>query len=207
MILESLVVGPIQANCYILGCEKTLQGAIIDPGGEGEKILQEVNRKGLAIRYIINTHGHPDHISANNFLKQKLSAQLCIHEKDVSFLTDPDLNLSAMFLTPFQSVPADRELKDGEKIKVGNLCLEIIHTPGHTPGSICILLDKKLFTGDTLFAGSVGRTDLPGGDTQLLCNSIQKRILPLPNDLDIYPGHGPSSKIGIEKEGNPFLMV
>jgi len=207
MILESLIVGPAQANCYILGCEKTLQGVVIDPGGDGEKILQVVNRKGLDIRYVINTHGHADHTLANNLLKQKLPLELCIQEKDVPFLTDPNLNLSAMFLTPFRSVPADRELKDGEKIKVGNLNLEIIHTPGHTPGSICLLLDKKLFTGDTLFAGSVGRTDLPQGDAQLLQDSIRARILPLPDDLDIYPGHGPFSKIGIEKKENPFLML
>ena len=205
MILECLPVGPIQANCYIIGCDKTLQGVIIDPGGEGEKILQEVKRQGLDIKYIINTHGHADHIAANNFLKQKLSAQLYIHEKDTSFLTDSQSNLSSMLLNPFQSVSADRELKDGETIEVGNLNLEIIHTPGHTPGGICILQDKQLFTGDTLFAGGVGRTDLPQSDTKLLFQSIREKLLCLPDDVAIYPGHGPSSTIGRERKDNPFL--
>lgn len=200
MILETLTVGAFATNCYVLGCEKTRIGAIIDPGAEPASIIDTARKKELEIRYIINTHGHMDHILANEDLRKTFSCSLCIHEKDAEMLEDPGLNLSGI-----KFPPADKKLKEGEKIELGNLSLLILHTPGHTPGGISIVVDKNVFTGDALFAGGVGRTDFPGGDHNLLIKSINEKLLTLPDDFTVYPGHGTISKIGVEKKENPFL--
>lgn len=200
MILQTLTVGPLATNCYILGCEKTHIGAIVDPGGDEKKIIDEVTSKNLEIKYIINTHGHADHIQANEPVKKIFSCPVCMHEKDEELLEGPDLNLSSQLLcSPLKFPPPDKNLKEGEEIKVGNLSLLILHTPGHTPGSISIVVEKNVFTGDALFAGGIGRTDLPGGDYDLLMKSIKEKLLTLPDDFTIYPGHGPASRISIER--------
>ncbi len=192
MILQTLSVGPLGTNCYILGSEKTLAGAIVDPGGDEENIVDQVTSKKLEIKYIINTHAHMDHIHSNEYIKKIYSCPIYMHEKDEELL-------------PVGFPPPDKKLKEGEEIKLGNLSLLILHTPGHSPGGISIVVEKNVFTGDALFAGGIGRTDLPGGDYDLLIQSIKKKLLTLPDDFTVYPGHGPSSKIGVEKRENPFL--
>ena len=205
MILQTLTVGPLATNCYIIGCEKTNIGAIIDPGGDEKTIIDEVAVKNISIQYIINTHAHIDHIQANEYVKKTFSCPLCMHEKDIELLENPDLNLSNLLCSPVKFPSPDKKLKEGDEIKLGNLSLLILHTPGHTPGSISIVVEKNVFTGDALFAGGIGRTDLPGGNYNLLIQSINEKLLTLPDDFNIYPGHGPASTIGIEKKDNPFL--
>ena len=208
MILKTLPVGTLGTNCYILGCEKTHAGVIIDPGGEAPRIIDEAAADRLEIQYIINTHAHIDHIQANEELRKTFSCPLCIHEKDEESYGNPDLNLSSPVLcSPITFPPADKKLREGDKIEIGELSLSILHTPGHTPGSISIIVEKDVFTGDALFAGGIGRTDLPGGDYDLLMKSIREKLLTLPDDFLIHPGHGPSSTIGTEKKGNPWLTV
>ncbi len=206
MILQTLPVGPLATNCYILGCEKTHAGAIIDPGGDEEKIIDEVAGKKLEIKYIINTHAHMDHIQANEYIKKIYSCPVYMHEKDQELLRNPDQNLLSLLSDAQPEFPPpDKNLKEGEEIKLGNLSLLILHTPGHSPGGISIVVEKNVFTGDALFAGGIGRTDLPGGDYDLLIQSIKKKLLTLPDNFNVYPGHGPSSTIAIEKKENPFL--
>lgn len=205
MILKTLAVGELGANCYILGCPETKVGAVIDPGGNGQYILETAEKMGLKIAYILNTHGHVDHIAANGAVKEATGAKLLIHSQDVPMLTDPALNLSSFLGQNVISPTADQILEDGDLIKVGQIELKVIHTPGHTPGGICLKTAVEVFSGDTLFAGSVGRTDFPGGNSQTLLTSIRERLLVYPNDLTVYPGHGPSSSLGEERMSNPFL--
>ena len=211
MKIIQLMVGPLQANCYLLADGPGKPAAIIDPGGDGPLIKAAVERDKLQPVVIIDTHGHIDHIAANSYLKELYQIPLLIHAADANSLTDPVLNLSALGLGKFSSPPPDRLLQDGDAIEVGDLRLEVLHTPGHTPGGICLLLRQIgspdiVFTGDTLFAGGVGRTDFPGGSMEELMNSIRNKLLVLPEETVIYPGHGPASTIGRERETNPFLI-
>lgn len=210
MILEKLIVGALETNCYVIGCEQTLIGIVIDPGADGEKILKTIKKKNLNIKYIVNTHAHIDHIGANKYLKDTLSAEICMHEEDIKMLKNPSLNLSTFVSSNPQgkglSFPIpDIVLKEGSEINIGDLKASVLHTPGHTPGGISIVIDSCVFTGDALFSGSIGRTDLPLGNHSLLVMSIKNKILTLPEDFRIYPGHGPSSEVGIEKRGNPYV--
>lgn len=206
MLLKTLVVGPIAANCYLLGCPQTNEGAVIDPGDEAEKILQAAREAGLQIRYIINTHGHVDHIGANHALKAATGASIMVHSDDAQFLVEPGKNLSTWTGTKVQSPPADTLLQEGDIISIGNtIKLEVIHTPGHTPGGICLKGEGVVFTGDTLFAGSIGRTDFPGGSHKQLLAAIKEKLFNLDDNLKVYPGHGPASSIGVERVENPFF--
>ncbi|MDP2959799.1 MAG: MBL fold metallo-hydrolase [candidate division Zixibacteria bacterium] len=207
MILKTLIVGELETNCYILGDEKTREGIIIDPGGdlkEIEKVLEELH---LEIKYIILTHGHSDHIGVLAELKKKTCAQILIHKEDAEMLSEPEKNLSIFSSTPISAPEADKLLKDKDKIKIGNIELEVLHTPGHTQGSISLWTDKIIFTGDLIFYGSVGRTDLPGGSYQKLLRSIQEKILDKEEDMIIYSGHGPATTVGEERRNNPFLNL
>lgn len=208
MILETLVVGSIGANCYIVGCEKTKAALVIDPGGEGDRILQRVDELGLNVELVVNTHGHLDHIAENKYLREKTGAKLAIHKDDAEMLVDPEKNLSALFDSgsPIISPPADILLSDGDELKFGEYTIQVLHTPGHTVGSICLKLDKTLFTGDTLFVGSIGRTDFPGGSYSEILNSIKTKLYPLDDDLTVYPGHGPRTTLGHEKRNNPYVL-
>jgi glyoxylase-like metal-dependent hydrolase (beta-lactamase superfamily II) len=206
MKLDMVAVGAFQANCYILGCESTKEGLVIDPGSEPKRILDMVARMGLKVTTIVNTHAHVDHIGANLEVKNATGADLLIHEADEPYMKSSLKNLT--LLSPFSAKPGqpDRLLKDGDSVFVGQeISLEVIHTPGHTPGGICLYGDGILFTGDTLFSGSIGRTDLPGGNLETLIASIREKLLTLPEDTLVYPGHGPSSTIGDERSSNPFL--
>jgi glyoxylase-like metal-dependent hydrolase (beta-lactamase superfamily II) len=205
IILRKMVVGQMDTNCYILGCAATKDGAVIDPGGDADAVKSAIEDMGLTIRIIVNTHGHVDHMAANAEVKRATGAELMIHEYDAGMLQDPTTNLSASAFGPVVSPAADRLLVDGDTIKVGTLQLNVLHTPGHTEGGICLLGRGYVFSGDTLFAGSVGRSDFPGGDPTVLVHSIRSRLLCLADTTAVLPGHGPNTTIGNEKECNPYL--
>lgn len=206
MILKALEVGAIAANCYIIGCEETLEGAVIDPGGSPRAILQVIKDLNLKIKYIINTHGHIDHIGANRQIKEATGATILIHEADAGMLVNPASNFSMFMGRNITSPGADQFIKDGDIIKIGNTIeLEVIHTPGHSQGGVCLKTDNMIFVGDTLFYGSIGRTDFPGGSFKTLIESIKNRILCYEDDMVVYPGHGPATTVGFERKHNPFL--
>ncbi|HHY04191.1 MAG TPA: MBL fold metallo-hydrolase [Thermoanaerobacterales bacterium] len=205
MYLNCMQVGPLLANCYIIGDYNNKKAAVIDPGGNPEDILNALKEEDFELEYIILTHGHQDHIGGLPKIKEVTGAPIAIHEKDASMLVSPRDNLSAYMGKELTYPSADIELKDGQELKVGDLILTIIHTPGHTPGGICIKVNDIVFTGDTLFAGSVGRTDFPGGSFDQLIESITSKLLPLGDKITIYPGHGGYSTIEQEKSSNPFL--
>jgi len=205
MLVKTLVLGPLQTNCYLLVCEETAHAAVIDPGAEGKKILEAVNKEGWQVKIIINTHGHGDHIGANLVVKETTGASLFIHQSDASYLSDPNKSLLGLMGDKSNNCTADKLLQHGDKLRVGEMELDIIHTPGHTPGGISIKAGNALFTGDTLFAGSIGRTDFPGGSLTQLLNAVKDRLLCLDDAVVVYPGHGPSSTIGEERLYNPFL--
>jgi len=211
MLIIPLTVGSLFTNCYLVACERELEALVIDPGfseAEEERIFREIIKHGLRVKYIVNTHGHVDHISGNLKVKRKTKAYLAVHYEDAEMLTNPTKNLSRMLGLTVVSPPPDIMLKDGDKIKVGSLELEVIHTPGHTPGSISLYCrkEKVVFTGDTLFAGSVGRTDLPGSSYEKLMSSIREKLLALPDETVVYPGHGEKTTIGKERMENPFIV-
>ena len=204
MFIKRLVVGELGANCYLLaGCEGK-EAVIIDPGGDAELILNALRENSLLPTYIINTHGHVDHTLANSSLAKATSAKILIHREDAKMLSDSRANLSAWFNQEITS-SADELLEDGQIVAIGDLGIEVIHTPGHTRGGVCLKVKDSVFTGDTLFASGIGRTDLPGGDYKTLLDSIHQKLLTLPDETTIYPGHGESSTIGQERRENPFL--
>jgi len=205
LIIKMLHTGPLQTNCYIVGCEDTKEGAIIDPGGDAKHILAEVERLGLKIKYVINTHGHFDHILANKEVVEATGASLAIHSADASMLTQGG---GARFfgIVGKASPPADTILDEGQALTLGEIELQVLHTPGHSPGSICLYSQEEgvLFDGDVLFNMGMGRYDLPGGNYTVLMDSIH-RLLALPDETMVYPGHGPATTIGHERRSNPFL--
>jgi hydroxyacylglutathione hydrolase len=200
-----LVVGTIQSNCYILGCERTRQAAVIDPGGDVDKILLALAKDKLICVYIINTHGHIDHCAENKRLKEVTQAQLVIHRADASMITHQSAGEAMWGMKVENSPPADRYVEEGDVITFGDISLNVFHTPGHTRGGISLATDRMIFVGDTLFAGSIGRTDFPGGDYAGLIRSIRGKILTLGDDVTIYPGHGPKTTVGRERRSNPFF--
>lgn len=205
MIIEKLEVGPIMANCYILGCEETKEAVVIDPGDETDKILMALSNHGLKVKYILNTHGHFDHVGGNKRLKSATGAALMIHEDDEPMLADLSRAALNFGLTAENSPKSDKNVSDGDTISFGNLELKVFHTPGHSMGGICFYTEGHVFVGDTLFAGSIGRTDLPGGDYNTLISSIREKLFPLPDKTIVYTGHGPETSILREKRTNPFL--
>ncbi len=205
MILQTLLVGPLGVNCYILGDEKTHEAIIIDPGGNARDILNTLQRTGLKATAIVNTHAHFDHIIALNEVRAATHAPFMLHADEVPILAAAQASAGMFGMHVAQPAPVDRLLNDGDEVKVGNLVLHVLHTPGHTPGGICLQHGNQVFVGDTLFQGSIGRTDLPGGDYATLMRSIRNKLLPLADDTMIYPGHGQATTLGEEKQLNPFV--
>ena len=211
MIIKMLTVGALYTNCYIVSCAETKETLIMDPGFdrqvEAQRILREVDKRDLEVRYIVNTHGHPDHTSGNGVIERATGALILIHEYDAVMLTGAEKALARLFGFRVESPPADKLLHDRDIIQIGGVTLKVLHTPGHSRGSISLLADDVVFTGDTLFAGSIGRYDLPGGSFQEIMRSIKNRLATLPDHVKVYPGHGPVSTIGEEKRNNPFLLM
>ncbi len=207
MTFDVVVVGPLGVNCFVLGCEATGQGVVVDPGGDVEQILTAIRKRGLSVVSIINTHGHFDHVGGNRQLKAATAAELLIHPADEPMLTRV-ASVAGMYGLQAENSPApDRQLEDGMLLCFGNQRLRVIHTPGHTPGGCCLYLEseQKLISGDTLFADGVGRTDLPGGSHAQLVDSIRTRLFTLPPQVQVWPGHGPATTIGHEQQHNPYL--
>jgi glyoxylase-like metal-dependent hydrolase (beta-lactamase superfamily II) len=220
MKISVITSGPFEENCYLAVCPDTFDAVVIDPGGFADEILARAGSLRAHIKWIVLTHGHADHIAGNAGLKAALpKAKLAIHEADAKMLVDAGLNLSAGFGAPITSPPADVLLRDRDVIAVGTIRLEVIHVPGHTPGGIALYSpvdpalaataeskDPVLFSGDALFRGSIGRVDFPGGSGAQLIESIRTRLLTLPADTIVNPGHGESTTIGEEARSNPFLV-
>ncbi len=204
MILEKLVVGPIASNCYIVGSQSSNEGMIIDPGAEAGEIAKKVGDLGLSIKLIVLTHGHLDHIGALKEVREAIGAKVAIHADDASFLLGRSLSTLSSLPYP-TALPPDRLLKGGDSIDIGDLHFLVLHTPGHTLGGICLLGQGVVFSGDTLFNYGIGRTDLSGGSSSQLMSSIHTKLMILPDNTIVCPGHGPDTTIGAERRGNPFL--
>lgn len=204
MIFKVLEVSMFGTNCYLVGCPETQEGVVIDPGAEGKRILNEIQGLGLKIKYIINTHGHVDHIGANSRLKEALGAPILLHQDDFELYRNPGFGLG---LVVGKQPQPDRFIQEGDHISFGTLEFEVLETPGHTKGGISLRLPDAVFTGDTLFAGSIGRTDLAGGSFKEIICSIKERLVTLPPETSVYPGHGAGSTIGEEARYNPFIRA
>lgn len=209
VIVHQLEVGNFAVFSYIVACEQSGEGVVIDPAAEADRIIDTARSKGIArIKYIINTHSHADHAGGNKRLKDKTGAQILVHQDDAFNLANPAGYVLQIFGCE-ASPPADKTVTDGELIEFGRESLKVIHVPGHTPGGIALYTPGYVFTGDVLFVGGVGRTDLPGGSVRTLLNAIRSKLLTLPQDTVVFPGHNygpsPQSTIGEEKRTNPFL--
>ncbi len=199
-------VGMLRSNCYLLYGSESRQTAIIDPGDEGEIILRTIRELNLIPSIVLLTHGHGDHIGAVGLIKEQYQIPVAIHWEEAQMLTDARANLSGLFGEPILSPPADRLLKDGDRVELDGRWIDVLHTPGHSPGGISLLIGDCLFTGDALFKETVGRTDLPGGSHVRLIRGIREKILTLKDEVIIYPGHGPATTVGEERRNNPYLQ-
>lgn len=208
LVLESFPVGPLNCNCSVFGCTETGEAAVVDPGGDVDKIIEIVERHGLKVKYLLHTHAHFDHVLGSREMKERTGARICLHKED-QWLYDNLLKQCSMFgFTASEPLPVDHYLDDEEPIAVGKLETEVIHTPGHTPGSLCFSLKSEesvLFAGDTLFSRSIGRTDLWGGSFEQIIKSISTRLFSLDESTRVIPGHGPDTTIWTEKRENPFV--
>jgi len=205
LIIKELVVGPLMANCFIFGCEQTKEAVVIDPGGDADRILLALSDSNLKVKYIINTHGHFDHVSGNEKMKTATDAKILIHPLDAPMLGMLSTNAAIFGISVENSPPCDKTIEEGETVSFGKITLDVIHTPGHTPGGISLHTDDIVFVGDTLFAGSIGRTDFPGGDFDTLIASIRNKLFKMEDDVRVFSGHGPETSIGTEKRHNPFV--
>ncbi len=206
MIVEHLEVGPLQSNCYILSDDRESEAIVIDPGGDGNRILALLKRKSWKVKMVLNTHAHFDHIAANAEVVNATEASLAVPRLDAQMMGHSVMQAQMYGLSVDPSPKPDILLEDGDTIELGDEMIEVLATPGHSPGGVSFKTSVGIFPGDTLFAGSIGRTDLPGGDFDTLINSIKEKILVLPEDTDVFPGHGPSTTVGREKMHNPFLQ-
>jgi len=205
MKVETVVVGALETNCYLVYCEKTLECAVVDPGADPGKIFRAIAEKSLKPVVLIDTHGHIDHIGANKDIKDHFDIPLLIHEEDALLLKNTLLSEIASLLGAKASPDPDSFLREGDEIRFGESSLQVLHTPGHSPGSVSLRGEGLLLSGDTLFYGGVGRTDLPGGSWNELVRSIQERIFTLDGRTLVYPGHGPATSVDQEKNANPYV--
>ena len=208
MIHEIIPVGPLQCNCSIVGDETTHEAMVIDPGDDVEDVLAIVRKHALTVKQIVITHAHIDHVGGATKLKRITGAPILLNQNDHALLTMLDVQASWLGMRAPEVVEIDQSVSTGDTIKAGGLEAQVIHTPGHTEGSICLYFapEKKIIAGDTLFAGSIGRTDLPGGSYQKIITSLHEHVLALPDETVVVPGHGPLTTIGEERESNPFLQ-
>lgn len=208
MFVKQIQVGHMAVFAYLLGDKITGDALVIDPADNAADIIAEAKKNNLRINYMVNTHGHVDHIGGNAQIKKLTGAKIIIHEEDAIMLTDTPASMLRMFGAT-QSPPADILVRDGQLITTGNIELKVIHTPGHSPGGICLYTPGYVFTGDTLFVEAIGRTDLPGGSWEVMHNAIKMKLFSLPDDTKVMPGHNygrmPTSTIGHEKKSNPFF--
>jgi len=208
MFVKQMEVGNFSVFAYLVGSEETGEALVIDPAADQDRILREADKKKLRIKYIVNTHCHIDHIMGNKRMKELTGAKIVIHEAEAAYLTHQSRQMMSMFGAE-QSPPADETVRENDLITVGKVSLRVIHTPGHSPGGICLHTDGLVFTGDTLFVGGVGRTDLDDGSWQTLVNSIRNKLFILPDSTVVLPGHNygeyPKSTIGMEKANNPYV--
>ncbi|MFO7889840.1 MAG: MBL fold metallo-hydrolase [bacterium] len=204
--IDKIVVGPLQTNCYLLSDPGSRKAIIVDPGFEGERIAEKLKSKDLTLDKILITHGHYDHIGGVNILRGITDAQVFINENDAICLVDSKQNFSEFMEKNYTCNPADGNLLDGDIIETSDIVLTVHSTPGHSKGSVSFSGEDFILVGDTLFQGSIGRTDLPGGSQQVLLKSIQHKILCLPDETIVYPGHGPNTTVGQERRENPFLV-
>ncbi len=208
MIHEILPVGPLQCNCSVIGDESTRGGLVIDPGDNIEDVVSIVRKHNLQIKQIVITHAHIDHVGGAMKLRAATGAPILLNQNDYALLKMLDAQAAWIGVAPPGKVEIDHSVAQADSIKTGSLSADVIHTPGHTEGSICLYFpaEKKLIAGDTLFAGSIGRTDLPGGSFEKIIRSLHDKVLELPDDTVVIPGHGPLTTIGRERESNPFLV-
>lgn len=206
MLVETIPVGLLQCNCTILACERTREAIVIDPGDEADSILDVVRANGLEVRYVLHTHAHLDHVMGTGDVVRETGARPRLHPGDVFLYENLEMQGRLLGMSPAAAPPLSEPLRDAEEIRFGDETLRILHTPGHTPGSVCMKVGSLLLSGDTLFRGSIGRTDLWGGDFDTIMTSLRDKILPLEDDVRVIAGHGPDTKIGIERKKNPFLL-
>ncbi|MBI5885510.1 MAG: MBL fold metallo-hydrolase [Deltaproteobacteria bacterium] len=206
--LKTIIVGALEVNCYILWDVESRDAFVIDPGGDGPKVLKAVEKERLIVRYIVNTHGHFDHVGSDGEVKAALGAPIAIHGSDAELMSEAHEHGVFFGVHAEPQPPPDILLKHGSELKAGSLTLRVMHTPGHTHGGVCLYEEAEglLFTGDTLFAGSIGRTDLGGGSFDVIMNSIKKRLLPLGDEVVVLPGHGSESTIGAERRTNQYIL-
>jgi hydroxyacylglutathione hydrolase len=206
IVYQSLTVGPLGTNCYILWDQSTLTAAIIDPGGDAARIRQAVSSNGLKPGGILLTHGHADHCFAAGYIAREYGTEIHMHQADIDQVNQTLATLETIYdVSSFVELSPLKLITDGDVIRLGESSISVIHTPGHSPGGVCFATDAGIFCGDTIFAGSIGRTDFPGGDHDQLINSIKTRLLTLPDTTLLLPGHGPSTTVGRERSSNPFL--
>jgi hydroxyacylglutathione hydrolase len=208
MIHEILPVGPLQCNCSVIGDEATHEAIVIDPGDDVEQVLALVRKHNLQVKQIVITHAHIDHVGGAMRLRAATGAPILLNQNDYALLKMLDLQAAWIGMAAPGKVEIDQSLGQADTVKAGSLAAQVLHTPGHTEGSICLYFpaENKLIAGDTLFAGSIGRTDLPGGSYEKILHSLHDRVLALPDETVVVPGHGPLTKIGEERESNPFLQ-
>lgn len=211
MIVKMLIVGALATNCFVVWCGESKEAVVIDPGFSTEdegrkKVLNLIDANGLTVKYIIDTHGHADHTSGNGVIKKATGAPILIHELDAQLLGASGKDWASMFGYQIASPPADKTVRQGDMIHFGKCTLTVIHTPGHTEGGISLVGNDCIFVGDTLFQGSIGRTDFPGGSYKALIRSIKEKLAVLPDNFTVYTGHGPTTTMGEEKRNNPFLL-
>lgn len=205
MIVDIYVTGPLETNTYLVADEKAAEAIVIDPGGDSGPIAARLAELGYTLKAVVNTHGHFDHVSGNKAMLEEVEAPLLIHRADAPLLNFADQAGDMFMVKAENSPPPTGYLEDGGELKVGNLRFKVVHTPGHSLGSVTLVGEGKAFCGDLVFFGAVGRTDLPGGSEQALRDSIKKHIKSLPDNTVIYPGHGPDTTVGQEKKQNPFF--